>query len=685
MALRDRRRKAGDRDDIYWVNLEPQRLAERIMDKVGEFDDFLKSSGLLWLYMRLWSEYHLGVVTNRIETVGERDQYTRLKVNHFKNIIDHVYVNITSQEPPMKSRATNMEYKSRSQVQSNDNMLEYYNTEQDVSVDINTATKSGILVGEGWVCPRWDAMAGDLVAMGQPTVDESGKEIPGAPIHLGDIAVDVIEPWDVIRDINAKTFKACRWFITRRAVNRFDLIAERPDLRDKILDLPDIWAAHDEWTSRGVFDLLKWTGKESTADDVYIYTLYHRKSAAVPFGRVTSVLSHELVWSDETLEANGLDRMPLCRIAAADMQGYPFGVSFAPDLLAPAEGGHLLNSTIMTNNAQHGVQSLVATAGSNATARQLENGMVLIEITPGDEHKLEALQLTKTAAETFTFKDHLKQDMQELSGVNSVERGAPDPSLKSGVALALVQAQSLEFQGDMVKSRGKLRGKVGTVMTRLFKTKVKLPRAAAIVGKGERSHLKELKGADIADVDAVTVEDGSPLLSTAAGRVNYADQLIQMNQIETPEQLAAVLATGRLEPLTKHREATFELIQLENEQIMSGQNPPVLLTDQHHLHILEHQVVGSDPEVRKQPMVVDVLLRHLQEHIDALKSLPPELAALLKMPVIPQLAPGPGAPDGSALGAPGGEGLPGGPAVPGVQSVSNPVTGGEIPGAEMIQ
>jgi hypothetical protein len=220
---------------------------------------------------------------------------------------------------------------------------------------------------------------------------------------------------------------------------------------------------------------------------------------------------------------------------------------------------------------------------------------------------------------------------------------------------------------------------------------VSVPRLAAITGKGIRSHIKEIKGSDIAGVDAVRIETGSSLLATAAGRVNLADQLIKLGQIETPEQLLAVLSTGKLEPLIKHRQATFDLIQLENEMIMEGLNPPVILVDQHHLHILEHQVVASDPEVRKQGKIIGALLDHIQQHMNMLKASPPELAALLKMPLLSPIgAPSPGVPGAEGGGPPAGDALgftppEGAPAVPGIQAPTNPLNGAAIPGTEALQ
>lgn len=695
MALRDRRRRrAGDRDDVYWCNLGHDLIPTRILDRVLEHDDFLKNSGLLWLWRRAWGEYHSGVSNNRLEIVGDRDQYTRIRVNHYTNILRHIYVNITGEEPSLQPRATSTDYKSRAQVEDAQGMLEYYRFEKKSTKDINHSTESAIVCGEGYIGTRWDPMAGPLVAVGQPQIDpETGLEIQGAPIHDGDIYYDVLAPWNVIRDSSKESFKDCDWLITRRFVNRFDLIAARPDLRRKIMDLPGKWSlAEGNWTERVVFNILNWNSQYASSDDVCVYTLYHRQSPSVPLGRVVTVLDDNLLWSDESMEEAGYDpmRLPIRRCATKDMKCFPYGDTVAFDLLAPQQGVNLLHSTIMTNNAQHGVQSLIATIGSNATSRQLDNGMTLIEITPGPDHKLEPLQLTKTAAETFTYKDDLKNEMQALSAVNSVERGMPDDQLKSGVALALVEAQSLEFQKDLKAAHNEMIADVNTDTLRLFKNKVKASRLAAIVGKGNRSHVKEIKGEDVEGVDAVIVETGSALLSTAAGRVNLADQLIKLGQIETPEQLLSVITTGKIEPLIKHRQATFDLIQLENEQIMDGINPPVILTDQHHLHILEHSVVASDPEVRKQGPIITALLGHVQEHMNMLKASPPELMALLKMPVLSPMGAPPPEAGGSPGGQPAGDAMgfappEGAPSVPGIQAPVNPINGSAIPGTEQLQ
>lgn len=693
MALAARR---SPRDTIHWANLvakEPDGrvgpLAERIIEKVCAYEDFLKNSGLIYLWKRCWLGYLQGVVNNRMESVGEQEEYTRIKINHFRNLLRHIFVNVTSTKPTMSPRATNTSFKSRSQVQICDGMLDYYMIEKGIEGKINTATECAIVCGEGYNAPTWDPAAGRIVAMSEPELQPDGSQLsPETPIYEGDIRVDTPRPWDVIRDTSKESFEELEWLIVRRFVNRFDLIAAHPDLRDKILSLPDKWSAREGgWTARGIFEVLKKTDKESS-DDVAVYTLYHKRTPAVPLGRVTTVLDAETVLSDEAFKQAGCDEIPVYRVCAGDMEGLPFGFTPAFDLLAPQEGVNLLHSTITTNNAAFGVQCLQAAAGTSVNVQHLSNGMVLIERPPGAENRIEPVQLTKTAAETFTYKNELTTDMQVISGVNSVERGQPDAQLKSGVALALVEAQALEFQGDLRQSRAGLISKNGTAIVRLFKSKVKVPRLAAIAGKENRAHLKALKGADIADIDNVVVEEGSPLIATRSGRVNLADQLIKLELVETPEQLLSVITTGKIEPLTKGPQATLDLIQLENEMLMRGEVPDVQLTDKHHLHIVEHAVVMADPEVRKDANIKAAHDEHQRRHLAILAAMPPELAAILGMPVLqqPGAAPPGGAPgDEAGLGG-AGQVLDAANPVDGelgqVQALGaprNPVSGAEMP------
>jgi hypothetical protein len=78
----------------------------------------------------------------------------------------------------------------------------------------------------------------------------------------------------------------------------------------------------------------------------------------------------------------------------------------------------------------------------------------------------------------------------------------------------------------------------------ILKDFAKSPKTVALVGKNNRPLLKEFTGEDIDAISRVIVSVGNPLARTTAGRVEMAEQMLQMGLIKNPKQYFQLLNTG---------------------------------------------------------------------------------------------------------------------------------------------
>ena len=112
--------------------------------------------------------------------------------------------------------------------------------------------------------------------------------------------------------------------------------------------------------------------------------------------------------------------------------------------------------------------------------------------------KPEAMNFTQTPAEVFRFIEMLKSEMETISGVNSVARGNPEASLKSGTALALVQSMALQFISGLQQQYVQLVEDVGTGLISMLRDFAQVPRIAMIAGKANQSYIaEEFSGDDL--------------------------------------------------------------------------------------------------------------------------------------------------------------------------------------------
>lgn len=582
----------------YWASAPAHEIADEILDKVDKYYKFLSLSGRLDLYRRSWAYYYRPRITGaRLNPTGGQGELTALSVNHYRNLLLHLETMTTQQRAAFEPRAANSDVKSQSQVILATGLLDYYMREKRLERNIKQAVKDGLIFAEAFVRAEWDATSGETF----------GQTETGAPVYQGDLKYTNYNPIDVIRDFTRCTPVGEDWYILRDWENKFDLAAKFPDLRYDIIN-----------QSTNIEDLtakttLNAVGLEDS-DNIAVFTLLHEPSPALPQGRFTRIITNGTVLMDGPIPYT---ETHVYRIAPDEETGSIFGFTVGFDLLSIQESIDILYSTAITNQATFGTQNILAPKGHDLSVSQIAGGLNLLEYDP-KLGKLEPLNLTSTPPEIFNFMQMLEKLMETISGVNSVARGNPEASLKSGAALALVQSMAIQFSMGLQQSYAQLVEDMGTGTIKILQTFASVPRVAAIAGKSNRPLMREFTGQDLAMINRVMVDMGNPLTRTTAGKVQLAETMIQNNMIENTDQYIQVVTTGRLEPIIEGKQAQLLLIKGENEKLSEGLQVRVVKTDNHQKHILEHSVVTANPEIRDDPNnpIVINTLAHIQEHID---------------------------------------------------------------------
>lgn len=609
----------------YFAAQDPEKLAAAVLGKANYFMNSLDATGQITRMRDSFRFYHglfFGGEGHRILFGGEQGEITHLAVNHYRNIAKHMHVMVTSNRPAMTARATNTDYKSVVQTSLANSLLEYYMREKRLEKYLNSAVECAIVLGAGYVKMDWNATSGEIW-------DYLGE----TPIYEGDVEFSNLTPFDVMFD-GTRNNGQHDWVVCRTWKNKYDLAAKYPELAAKIVDLA---TKTDLYRVR--FDGI--VTQEQT-DDVPVYEFYHNKTDSIPEGRFMQFLSEDIVTFDGEMPYKEL---PLYRIVPGEVLGTAFGYTSMYDLIPLQEAINSLYSSVLTNQTAFATQNVLVPENSNIMASQLGGGLNVIEYN-AQAGKPEALNLTQTPPEVFNFIKQLIQEMETVSGVNSVARGNPEANLRSGNAMALIQSMALQFISGLQGSYVHLVEDVGTGLINMLKDFAQTPRVAAIVGKNNRSYLKEFKGSDLEFVNRVQVDLGNPLSQTKAGRAEMANNLLQYSAI-TPEQYFMVLKTGNLDIMTDGVDKELILVRGENEALVAGEDVFATDIDEHLLHIKEHRTVLADPVLRKDPELVTRVLGHIQEHIEALKNVDPSLLMILgQQPIAPPQGAPPGANEG---------------------------------------
>lgn len=625
--------------DKYFAAEDAEKLANICLNKASSFYNILTMNYYLDNLVRMWLFYHgqynatIAGDSHRVSFMGEEGELVGLPVNHFRNIAQHMLNMITANRPTMEARAVNTDYKSLSQTYLANGILDYYMREKKLEETIRRATEMAIVLGAGFVRMEWNATAGELYDF-DPESGEKNFE--------GELEFSNLSPFDVVFDGTKETWDH-EWVMTRTFQNKFNLMAKYPELAEKISRMQTKNYASQYRLS--VFS-------NDNTDDIPVYEFFHKRSEALPDGRYVMFLDDDLVLLDLPLPYRDI---PVYRISAGEYMGTPYGYSPMFDIFPLQEAANSLYSTIMTNQSAFGVQNLFVPRGADLDINSLEGALNILE----GNAKPEPLQLTATAPETFNFLQMIVQSMETISGVNSVTRGNPEASLKSGTALALVQSMSLQFISGLQNNYVKLIEDIGTSLINILKDYAKTPKTIALVGKNNRSFLKQFTGDEVGAINRVIVSVGNPLARTTAGRVQMAEQMLQMGLIKNPKEYFEVINTGSIDTIWEGDMNEILLIKKENEILMSGKPVMAELLDQHAQHIMEHRTVMADPDLRMNPELRMVVQQHIQEHIDYLRNVDPDLLMLTgqqplqpPMPPMPEGGPMPPPPGMPPMGPP---------------------------------
>ncbi len=606
----------------YWASVEPKEISDRILDKVEKYYEFLSTSGRLDLWRRSWMYYYRPRITGGLlNPAGQQGELTTLSVNHYRNLLLHLETMTVQQRANFEPRATNSDVKSQSQVILAAGLLDYYMREKKLERFIKQGVKDCLIFSEGFVRAEWDATSGEVY----------GQTPNGAPAYQGDMKYTNYNPLDVIRDFTKQSSSDEDWYVLRDFQNKYVLAAKFPEISDKILNDSDDAIELSRTTTLNFLQF-------EDSDNVAVYTLIHKPTPALPQGRYTTCLDNGTVMMDGPIPYN---ETHVYRIAPDEETGTIFGYTVGFDLLPIQAAIDILYSTVITNQSTFGVQNILVPKGHDLSTSQMSGGLNVMEYD-AKAGKPEALNLTQTPPEIFNFIQQLESLGETISGVNSVARGNPEASLKSGAALALVQSMAIQFSMSLQQSYAQLVEDLGTGTINILKAFAAVPRVAAIAGKANRPLMREFTGDDLTAIKRVTVDMGNPMTRTTAGKVNLADAYMEKGMIENPDQYIQVVNTGRLEPVIEGKQANLLLTKGENEKLSEGKAQRAILTDNHAKHILEHTTVLANPEIRDNPddPIVQLTLDHIQEHMNLAQSPAYQmLAPMLGHQVLPQPAP----------------------------------------------
>ncbi len=607
--------------DVYFATIEdPRELASAMQDKITTWRNWISNNGLSSMWAKKLSNYYgislSGNSSHAVTQGGAAGELSMIKVNDFRTYLKQQLITVTSQRTAGIAKATNSDTQSLKSARIGTALTEYDMVEGGIEQKAVSATEIAIVCDEGFMQTGWDKMGGDPIAVDPET---------GTPIMSGDVFTRVIAPWNCARDVGTSV-ESQKWFIVSYRANKFDMAAMYPKFKQEILD------CNDDGIPKIDLNQIP-----DDSDMIWCHELIHDRTPALPEGRDAVMIGDWVVFDSEL----PYREFPVDRICDSEVIDGVTGYSASNDMIGLEQITDALHSIITTNQVNFGGQTIVGPQGANINVSDLAKGLRYIELPPDMVDKLQALQLTKTAPEVFSYIQALTQKKQESVGSVSNVLAAQAQQGASGASMALIQAQAIAFNSGLQRSYFKLLSSVMTKRIGVYAKYADTPRVAKIVGKIKAAGIKEFTftGKDLNSISSIVFEPVNPIAQTAGGRLTMAENLIKAGMIKNPKQYMSVLSTGSLDTITQNDESDALLILEENEKMLDGGTVQAIITENHGTHIIQHQSVLSSLEAKSNPELVANVLEHIQEHLDlwqqASMTNPNLLAALGIQPVPP--------------------------------------------------
>jgi hypothetical protein len=652
-------------------------------ERIDRFYMYIYTYGMLGLWRRSHYQYFSGFYSGgMMQVAGQDGELMELSVNDYRNLIQHLAILITSSDIKWDVRSINTDKKSQLQSLLVPGLLEYYEKYGGARQEAFRCAEYCLVYGDGYMLVDWDRMKGENFDY----EEKQGTDFAGnpstimRPVKTGDVCYKAVSPIDVIFDFSQKEFSKNNWVIVREHRSKYELAEIYKEYRDEI----------EGMTYKYDFmrDLDEYTSFNKSGDVVQVYTLWHNQTPSMPLGRKTVMIGDSLVVEDGVLP---YENVPLARMNSGFLDRTPFGYSMAFDMLPLQRAQDILFSIIMSNQSMFGVQNILMPDGCNISKEELERGMNLIKYPAGMQPP-SALNLTQTPQEIPRMAESLGNHMELLSGVNSVTRGQPDQRITAGNAMALLQAQTIQFSSQLQASYTQMREQSAMNSLEVIRNNLTVEKAVSITGKMPGQFVKSFMAEDLEGIHRVVLDLGNPSTKTAIGRRAMADAMLQYGAIKDPDKYVQIATTGNLEVGTEDKVFENILITDHQEKLLAGEMPIVSWTDNHARFIQMGVNLINTPAIRENPDQLALIGEYIQKHIDeTLNADPVKMAAIGRAPLMPQGpagAPPPGPQEGAGPKKAGeiaekGEnpepGIPAGtrmPTNPATKEEWNPETGG---------
>lgn len=561
-------------------------------------------------------------IDSSLEFAGKQGELVKMGVPQARSLTQQFVSLVTKQKLHMEPIAVSDDFNTVADTKVASAICDSIITKEDVDGKSTKMCEHAMLTGMGYMSSTWDMMKGRPV-----TADQDGKLL-----MTGATRIKNHLPTSVWCDYTNENFYENDWVVIQDVANKYDLAALYPELEQLIMTLPPV---------NKFVDGLMFYGKQFSDDYVFTYEFFHRSTPSLPQGRYCFFANQATVFVDPPSgnpykDPDGNAYIPVVQFKPEPVMGTGFGYPKFCDVLPMQEMLDFNFSAIASNNQANAVQAVMNPIGNDVSVKNI-GGLRFINYLPMQVPGGGApspLQLTQSSPESYKFSDMLRSYMMEVMNINGALRGSPPPGVTAGNAIATLTTNAIEFTQSFAKAYVSTVERIMTYTIWGVRNFAKYEDIVEMTGDNEATSAKKFIGEDFKNISRVRCQIANPLMATAAGRFEVAQQFLKTGMITTPQKYFRIIDGAPVKTLYKDDVSDEDLIQKENDDLRASKPVMALFIDNHALHKKCHAKLLADPEVRRNAKWAQLVLDHMDEH-DKFEAMQPQ----------PQMQPGmPGQP-----------------------------------------
>lgn len=631
---------------IYWARKDGPDFISEVAAKEEAYYESARSRGLLAIWVVAYAAHHgltpddlRDFATQTIGFTGNELEQIRFHLNLVRPYIRHQTSLALGEPAAFKALVSNSDHRSMAKATLADKIVNSLYKRYSAPWDMPTAEGDGAF-GAAGTHYRWDFLGGDDMKVSKQVDTPQGPQLHYEIQKSGEPVVTVWYPWTRIQETKLAGGDHM-WRMIRETDSRWNLIANFPGKKEELLAVKTDYDRYDFGTLFRLEELYY-----ASKDQVTVKHFYHKRCAAIPEGRYVIMVNDVILWDGPCPRKRG---MPIAEMQSGNFIESTFGYADAWDLIAIVQALNQVNSDEMQNYATFGRQSVAIEKGTEVTIDAIAQGTAFY-VPPGAQMP-RAVQLAAVPATLPDLKSYLHKMLDTVSGQNAASRGDPDPNVRSGEMNALLDSIAIRYQSFRQDAARRFRIEGATILLDMITRYGETPFLVDISGVEQRSFVAEFTKEDLSGVQRVDIEQVSPLMQSAAGRL----QIVQTLRDLPPDDRAAayeMVTTGNSTRWLKTENSSEMLIRKENELLITGEalvfvNPGDDPFKHWPLHFaaLEQLMAADVPDLQ----AIGRVRQHLQLHTEGYLNINPVVAQFMGIPAPPPIMPNPTSPQGNQM------------------------------------